>query len=64
LTGPVARGDAGTVAAHLDDLASYAPHERPLYLAMARATASRLTNPNPDLLDVLVGVPATPEEAS
>jgi predicted short-subunit dehydrogenase-like oxidoreductase (DUF2520 family) len=64
LTGPVARGDAGTVAAHLDVLAADAPHERPLYLAMARATASRLATPNPDLLDVLVGVPATPEEAS
>lgn len=64
LTGPVARGDAGTVAAHLDVLAADAPHERPLYLALARATASRLANPNPDLLDVLVGVPATPEDAS
>jgi predicted short-subunit dehydrogenase-like oxidoreductase (DUF2520 family) len=64
LTGPVARGDAGTVAAHLDVLASDAPHERPLYLAMARATAGRLSTPNPDLLDVLAGLPATPEEAS
>jgi predicted short-subunit dehydrogenase-like oxidoreductase (DUF2520 family) len=64
LTGPVARGDAGTVAAHLDVLAADAPHERPLYLAMARATAGRLANPSPDLLDVLAGLPATPEEAS
>jgi predicted short-subunit dehydrogenase-like oxidoreductase (DUF2520 family) len=64
LTGPVARGDAGTIAAHLDVLAGDAPHERPLYLAMARATASRMANPNPDLLDVLAGLPATPEEAS
>lgn len=60
LTGPVARGDAGTVAAHLDVLAADAPHERPVYLAMARATAARLSNPNPDLLDVLAGVPAPP----
>jgi predicted short-subunit dehydrogenase-like oxidoreductase (DUF2520 family) len=64
LTGPVARGDAGTVAAHLDVLAADAPHELPLYLAMARATAGRLANPSPDLLDVLAGLPATPEEAS
>jgi predicted short-subunit dehydrogenase-like oxidoreductase (DUF2520 family) len=57
LTGPVARGDAGTVAAHLDVLAAEVPQERPTYLAMARATAGRLADPNPDLLDVLAGVP-------
>lgn len=38
LTGPVSRGDAGTVAAHLDVL----PDDvRPAYLALARLTADR-----------------------
>lgn len=36
LTGPVKRGDAGTVAAHLDVVP-----DRDLYLALARATAER-----------------------
>jgi predicted short-subunit dehydrogenase-like oxidoreductase (DUF2520 family) len=43
LTGPVARGDAGTVAAHLAELGRVAP-DRPVraaYLAMARLTADR-----------------------
>jgi predicted short-subunit dehydrogenase-like oxidoreductase (DUF2520 family) len=57
LTGPVARGDAETVTAHLDALAAAVPHERPTYLAMARATAGRMTEPSPDLLDVLAEVP-------
>ncbi len=41
LTGPVARGDAGTVAAHLAQLRVHAPQTVPSYLAMARATADR-----------------------
>ncbi|MCW2616656.1 MAG: coenzyme F420-dependent oxidoreductase, partial [Frankiales bacterium] len=41
LTGPVARGDAGTVKAHLDVLAAVAPEVLPSYLAMARLTADR-----------------------
>ncbi len=41
LTGPVARGDAGTVAGHLDELDGLAPDIRPAYLALARATAAR-----------------------
>jgi predicted short-subunit dehydrogenase-like oxidoreductase (DUF2520 family) len=41
LTGPVARGDAGTVAAHLAELRAHAPHALPGYLAMARTTADR-----------------------
>ncbi|MBS2966105.1 DUF2520 domain-containing protein [Actinocrinis puniceicyclus] len=43
LTGPVARGDAGTVAAHLSELDKVAPHGpvRAAYLAMARLTADR-----------------------
>lgn len=45
LTGPVARGDAGTVAAHLAELRAHAPETVPSYVAMARATADRaLTN--------------------
>jgi predicted short-subunit dehydrogenase-like oxidoreductase (DUF2520 family) len=38
LTGPVSRGDAGTVGKHLDRLA---PESVPAYLALARRTADR-----------------------
>lgn len=41
LTGPVSRGDAGTVAAHLDTLARHAPDSAPAYRALARRTAER-----------------------
>jgi predicted short-subunit dehydrogenase-like oxidoreductase (DUF2520 family) len=41
LTGPVARGDAGTVAAHLRELADETPDVLAAYVAMARATAER-----------------------
>ena len=41
LTGPVARGDAGTVAAHLRELAAVSPHTVNAYVAMARLTADR-----------------------
>lgn len=41
LTGPVARGDAGTVAAHLRQLRTETADVRPSYLALARATAER-----------------------
>jgi predicted short-subunit dehydrogenase-like oxidoreductase (DUF2520 family) len=41
LTGPVARGDATTVAAHLDALSQAAPEARAAYVAMARLTADR-----------------------
>jgi predicted short-subunit dehydrogenase-like oxidoreductase (DUF2520 family) len=41
LTGPVARGDAGTVAAHLQQLNEQTPDIRPTYVALARATAER-----------------------
>ncbi|MEN3304137.1 MAG: hypothetical protein V7603_339 [Micromonosporaceae bacterium] len=41
LTGPVSRGDAGTVAKHLDTLAAGAPESVPSYLALARRTADR-----------------------
>jgi predicted short-subunit dehydrogenase-like oxidoreductase (DUF2520 family) len=41
LTGPVARGDAGTVAEHLRELQRLTPDVRQTYLALARATAER-----------------------
>jgi predicted short-subunit dehydrogenase-like oxidoreductase (DUF2520 family) len=41
LTGPVSRGDAGTVARHLERLAATAPESVPSYLALARRTADR-----------------------
>lgn len=41
LTGPVARGDAGTVAGHVAQLRELAPDIRLTYLALARATAQR-----------------------
>lgn len=41
LTGPVARGDADTVAAHLQALSVSAPDSVPAYVAMARLTAGR-----------------------
>jgi predicted short-subunit dehydrogenase-like oxidoreductase (DUF2520 family) len=41
LTGPVARGDAGTVAGHVAMLRGVAPDIQPTYLALARATAQR-----------------------
>ncbi len=41
LTGPVARGDAGTVAAHLAELRAHSPQTVASYVAMARATADR-----------------------
>ncbi|MFG2614699.1 Rossmann-like and DUF2520 domain-containing protein [Streptomyces anulatus] len=41
LTGPVARGDAGTVAAHIGELRAHAPQAVAGYIEMARATADR-----------------------
>ena len=41
LTGPVARGDAGTVAAHLRELRAVSPQALSAYVAMARLTADR-----------------------
>lgn len=60
LTGPVARGDAQTVAAHLEALDIAAPGARAAYVAMARLTADRAlaagmlqVQPAEALLDVL-----------
>lgn len=41
LTGPIVRGDAGTVAAHLEDIRANAPQTLGSYLALARATMAR-----------------------
>lgn len=41
LTGPVARGDVGTVSEHLRRLEPLSPEIRATYLALARATATR-----------------------
>jgi predicted short-subunit dehydrogenase-like oxidoreductase (DUF2520 family) len=41
LTGPVSRGDAGTIARHLDRLTATSPESVPSYLALARRTADR-----------------------
>ncbi|MEO7981908.1 MAG: DUF2520 domain-containing protein [Sporichthyaceae bacterium] len=41
LTGPVARGDAGTVAAHVAVLREVSPDTAAAYVAMARLTADR-----------------------
>lgn len=41
LTGPIVRGDAGTVAAHLDDIRTNAPQTLGSYVSMARATLDR-----------------------
>jgi len=65
LTGPVARGDAETVASHVAALQAAAPGALPAYLALARLTADRalaagtLTAQDAQrLLDVLAGGPA------
>jgi predicted short-subunit dehydrogenase-like oxidoreductase (DUF2520 family) len=66
LTGPVARGDADTVARHVEVLAAASPQALAGYLALARLTAGRalaagLLRPADAqrLLDVLAG-PAAP----
>lgn len=41
LTGPVARGDAGTVADHVAELGRVSPEGRRAYVALARLTADR-----------------------
>ncbi|MEU2424795.1 DUF2520 domain-containing protein [Streptomyces sp. NPDC007851] len=59
LTGPVARGDAGTVAAHVTELRRHAPQAVDGYLAMARATADRALAQGllkPELAEDLLGV--------
>jgi predicted short-subunit dehydrogenase-like oxidoreductase (DUF2520 family) len=62
LTGPVSRGDAGTVGKHLATLAEHMPGGVPAYVAMARRTADRAIatgrlkpHDAEPLLDVLAG---------
>ncbi len=64
LTGPVARADAETVAAHIDALREVSPEALRAYVALARLTADRalaaglLPAPSAQrLLDVLAGAP-------
>ena len=52
LTGPVARGDLATVAAHLDAID---PAQREAYVAMARAALALTERDDPALRDVLAG---------
>jgi predicted short-subunit dehydrogenase-like oxidoreductase (DUF2520 family) len=42
LTGPIVRGDVGTIRGHLAEIAANAPHTLPSYVAMARATLDRV----------------------
>ncbi|HEU5422739.1 MAG TPA: DUF2520 domain-containing protein, partial [Nitrolancea sp.] len=65
LTGPVARGDAETVAAHIAAIKATAPEALAAYLALARLTADRalaahrLTADDAErLLGVLSGPPS------
>ena len=65
LTGPVARGDAGTVAEHLRQLQSLSPDIRPTYVALARATAERALASGrlkPHVAEPLLDILATDQE--
>ena len=66
LTGPVARGDAGTVAEHLRQLQRLTPDVRPTYLALARATAERALASGrlrPHAAEPLLDILATDQES-
>jgi predicted short-subunit dehydrogenase-like oxidoreductase (DUF2520 family) len=63
LTGPIARGDAGTVARHLGVLQTVAPDSVAAYRALARRTADRAIASGrlrPADAEPLLGVLATP----
>jgi predicted short-subunit dehydrogenase-like oxidoreductase (DUF2520 family) len=65
LTGPVARGDAGTVAAHVHELGEVSPEARAAYVALARVTADRALAAGtlrPDAAEALLDVLARTEE--
>ncbi len=67
LTGPVVRGDAGTVAAHLETLAARAPDSVAAYLALARRTADRAIDAGrlrPLDAEALLGVLASPQQGA
>jgi predicted short-subunit dehydrogenase-like oxidoreductase (DUF2520 family) len=70
LTGPVSRGDAGTIARHIAVIGETAPDSLPVYRALARRTADRAISTDrlrsldaEALLDVLAD-PAKVEAAS
>jgi predicted short-subunit dehydrogenase-like oxidoreductase (DUF2520 family) len=65
LTGPVARGDAGTVAEHLRQLRGLSPDVRSTYVALARATAERALSSGrlrPDVAEPLLEILASDQE--
>lgn len=66
LTGPVSRGDAGTVAGHLATLTAHAPDAVPAYVALARRTADRALASgrlDPQRAEALLDVLASRESA-
>ncbi len=62
LTGPVARGDAGTVRKHVGVLAEHAPHMLPSYRALAARTAARAADSGLLRADLVPDVTAAIEE--
>ncbi len=67
LTGPVSRGDAGTVAKHLAALAQSAPDAAAAYVALARQTADRALSSGrlrPDQAGALLDVLAEPRTSA
>jgi len=67
LTGPVSRGDAGTVAKHLAALAQAAPDAVTAYVAMARQTADRALASGrlrPEQAEALLDVLAAPRASA
>lgn len=59
LTGPVARGDAGTVTAHVHALHEVSPDAAAAYVALARLTADRALAAGllrPDVAESLLGI--------
>lgn len=67
LTGPVSRGDAGTVAKHLAALAASAPDAVAAYVAMARQTADRALASGrlrPEQAEALLDVLAAPRTSA
>lgn len=67
LTGPIARGDAGTVARHLGVLQAVAPDSVAAYRALARRTADRAIASGrlrPADAEPLLGVLATPSSGA
>ena len=65
LTGPVSRGDSGTVAAHVEVLGRVSPEARAAYVALSRVTADRALAAGtlrPDAAEALLDVLARSEE--